>query len=251
MSLEKFTNILGAETVKKIYEDGLSDSVKETGKISTDLIKGLRLFTAPIQFMGAYQDRLTKHLDKVRNGVPEEKQIEAPNSLSAPILERLKFLEETDYLTELYITLLQKAINKDDINQAHPAFFHIIEQLSPDEAFLLYSISRENILYDYTLDLKESDYGVGFENQKITYDSIPKSNLKFVEHFDMYISHLESLNLLKWIKVNEEPIFEHNENENVKKQSGTFIKTKIYLTKFGELFVKACIPQKGLLIFNT
>ena len=45
--LEKLANILSADTIKKIYEDGLSESVQETGKVTTDFIKAFRLFTSP------------------------------------------------------------------------------------------------------------------------------------------------------------------------------------------------------------
>jgi hypothetical protein len=249
--IEKFANILGADTVKKVYEDGLSESVQETGKISTDFIKATRLFTAPIQYLGAYQDRLTKHLNKVREGVPEERQIEAPTSLSGPIMDRLKYLEDDNYLTDLYVSLLQRAIDKERINEAHPAFFHIIEQLSPDEAFLLFKISQEPIDYEYTLDLIVNENGKSrFENVNVIKDTTPKEHIVFIEHFDMYISHLESLNLLKWTVVSEEPIWENEENLNSRKQNGTYRKTKIYLTKFGDLFVKACIPKNKVFIIK-
>lgn len=246
--IEKFANILGADTIKKVYEDGLSESVKETGNISNDFIKAARLFTAPIQYLGAYQDRLTKHLNKIREGVPEERQIEAPTSLSGPILDKLKYLEDNNYLTDLYLSLLQKAIDKEKINEAHPAFFHIIEQLSPDEAFLLLKISQKPIEYEYTMDLveKENDK-MFFENSKVIKDTAPRDEMIFNEHFDMYISHLESLNLLKWTVVSENPIYG---NEDKGKQTGTYKKTSIYLTKFGELFVKACIPKDKVFILK-
>ncbi|MDO6739395.1 Abi-alpha family protein [Wenyingzhuangia sp. 2_MG-2023] len=249
--IEKFANILGADTIKKIYEDGLSESVQETGKTSTDFIKAARLFTAPIQYLGAYQDRLTKHLNKVREGVPEERQIEAPTSLSGPIMDRLKYLEDENYLTDLYLSLLQRAIDKERINEAHPAFFHIIEQLSPDEAFLLHNISQNPIEYEYTMDLIEKEDGkIRFENSNVIKDTSPKENIVFSEHFDMYISHLESLNLLKWIVSSEEPIFENSEDSNKGKQTGIHRKTSIYLTKFGDLFAKACIPENKIFILK-
>ena len=249
--LEKFANILGADTVKKIYEDGLSESVHETGKISTDFIKSARLFTFPFQFLGVYQDKLTMYLNRIREGVPEERQIEAPTSLSGPIMERLKYLEENNYLTDLYISLLQRAIDKDRINEAHPAFFHIIEQLSPDEALLLFKIREASIDYDYTMDLTTAENGSSrFENVKVLKDTAPKDQMTFVEHFDMYISHLESLNLLKWSVISEEPIYENDDVNNYKKQNGTYRKTKIYLTKFGDLFVKACIPKDKIFVLK-
>lgn len=244
MDIEKFANILGADTVKKVYEDGLSQSVQETGKISTDFIKAARLFTAPIQFMGAYQDRLSKYLNKVREGVPENQQIEAPTSLSGPIMERLKYLEESNYLTDLYISLLQRAIDKERINEAHPAFFHIIEQLSPDEAMLLHKISQKMLEYDYTMDLIIDEEGKSlFNNVNVVNDTTPKGEMLFSEHFEMYVSHLESLNLLKWTLKSEDPIWENEDDNQNRIQTGAFRKTNIYLTKFGDLFVKACIPE--------
>ena len=249
--IEKFANILGADTVKKVYDDGLSGSVQEVGGISSDFLKALRLFTTPIQYLGAYQDRLSKHLNKIREGVPKERQIEAPTSLSGPILDRLKYLEDDNYLTDLYLSLLQRAIDKERINEAHPAFFHIIEQLSPDEAFLLNSISKNVIEYDYTLDLTTKiDGEIRFENSKIIKDTTPKDDIIFNDYFDMYISHLEALNLLKWIVVSEDPIFDNEEDPNNRKQTGTYKKTKIRLTQFGELFVKACIPKNKTFIIK-
>ncbi|HEX8376239.1 MAG TPA: Abi-alpha family protein, partial [Pedobacter sp.] len=142
MDLEKIANIFGAETVKKIYDDGLSKSVQQLGDTSADIIKALRLFTAPFQLLATYQERLTRHLNKVAEAVPEEKQIEAPPSISGPIIERLKYLEDGNPMTSLFLNLLTRAIDKDRINEAHPGFIHVIDQLSSDEATLLFHLSK-------------------------------------------------------------------------------------------------------------
>lgn len=244
MDLDKLSNIIGAQTVDKIYSDGLSQPVQESGKVFTDFLKTARLFTAPIQLLAAYQDRLSKYFDRIREGVPEERQIEAPAFISGPIIERLKYLEEDNYLTNLYISLLQKAIDRDRINEAHPAFFHIIDQLSPDEAIILYTISEREIEYEYTMDYLTNEEGRKyFGNQKIVVDTIPKDKITFFEHFDMYISHLESLNLLKWPVLSQAPIWEDENLPHKSKQNGIYKKTRIRLTEFGDLFVKACIPK--------
>ena len=240
----KISNILGAETVKKIYDDGLSKPVQESGKSLTDLIKVARLFTAPIQLLACYQDRLEKYLNKVREGVPVEQQIEAPAFISGPIMERLKYLEEDNYLTNLYISLLQKAIDKERINEAHPTFYHIIDQLSPDEAMILYIISQKPIEYEYTSDLIIDEKGKSrFVNRQVTVDTTPKEKIVFNNHFGMYISHLESLNLVSWPVFSQEAIWENENDSNLRKQTGSYSKTVIHLTEFGQLFVKACIPK--------
>ena len=38
-------------------------------------------------------------------------------------------MEDDNYLTDLYLSLLQRVIDKERINEPHPAFFRIIEQL--------------------------------------------------------------------------------------------------------------------------
>lgn len=250
MDLEKLSNILGADTVKKVYEDGLSQPTQETGKMVTDLIKAARLFTAPLQLLAAYQDRLTKYLDKVRESVPEERQMEAPASISGPILERLKYLEENNYLTDLYLSLLQKSIDREKIGEAHPAFFHIIDQLSPDEAMILHTLSEREIEFEYTRDLLNDNGREYWAPRKVILDTTPKEKLTFLEHFDMYISHLQSLNLLSWPILKEDPIREPDQSGLRPKQTGLFVKSKIRLTKFGELFVSACIPKGKFFIIS-
>ena len=244
--LEKLANILGQNTVKKIYEDGASIPLQETSKAVTDLVKAARLFTAPIQLLAAYQDRLSKYFDKVRGTVKEENQIEAPSSISGPIIERLKYLEDENYLTDLYLNLLSRAIDKERVQEAHPAFYHIIDQLSADEAMILYTIKQEPIYYDYTMDMFVDDNNrYRFRNTIVKKDTTPKDKIAFNEHFNMYVRHMESLNLIFWRKTNENAI-----NDEKGNQLGTDIRTQIELTEFGHLFVKACVPDKGFIIIK-
>lgn len=243
MDLEKWTNLFGAETIKKIYEDGVSDSVKEISKIAVDIIKTFRLFTAPVQLASTYQDRLAKYFEKVRASVPVENQIEAPSSIAGPIIDRLKYLEEGNYLIDLYLNLLSRAIDKERINEAHPAFFHLIDQLSPDEAFFLYKAKDDGIKITTEMDY-DADAN-WFSNYRIIKTEFSETELTFPENFEMYYSHLESLNLTAWPVLNTE--YPKNE-EGV--QVSLIKHTKIHLTDFGKLFVKACIPEKGFILFK-
>ncbi len=242
--LEKLANILGADTVKKIYDDGLSGSVQETGKMLTDFIKTARLFTAPIQLLASYQDRLSKHFEGVRNSVPEENQIEAPASLSGPIIERLKYLENDNYLTDLYLNLLSRAIDRERVNEAHPAFFHIIDQLSPDEAYFLFRLRDKEPEVTTHMDYDQSKNR--FSNYQIVKTDLPATEFMFPAHFQMYYSHLESLNLVSWPVYNEEY---PRDEQNI--QIGLIKHSRLILTDFGKLFVKACIPEKGFIFMEN
>jgi hypothetical protein len=229
--LEKLANILGAETIKRIYEDGLSGTVQETGKMLTDLAKTLRLFTLPFQVGADIQERVTKRLMKVRDSVPEENQIPAPASLAVPLIERIKYLEDENYLTDLYLNLLSRAIDKDRVNEAHPAFFHIIDQLSPDEAYLLLKIKEIGKLAYFAGDR----FPISTETEELSLD--------FPENNAMYFSHLRSLNLLSVSDYDNKfflPDGARKENYN----------WYLRFSDFGELFAKACIPDKGFNVGN-
>ena len=226
--IEKLANILGAETIKRIYEDGLSGTVQEVGKLLTDIAKTLRLVSLPFQVGADIQERLTRQLNRVREAVPDERQQQAPAHLAGPIIERLKYLEDYNYLTDLYLNLLKRAIDKERVNEAHPAFFHIIDQLSPDEAFILWCLS----VAKFTLNTQNRYEFYTKEGVEETME------LMFPQNFDMYISHLQSLNLVKNFKVTSEKfgIFGH---------INTDLFQPIELSEFGKQFVKACIPETG------
>lgn len=241
--IEKLANIFGAETIKQIYQDGLSGAVKETGEVLTDFVRALRLFTAPVQLLASYQKRLSKYLNAVTDSVPEENQIPAPAYISGPIMERLKYMEDENHLTELYLNLLRRAIDKERINEAHPAFLHLIDQLAPDEAYFLFRLREKEINISTHRDYDaEKNY---FNNYQITKTELPATEFVFPENFHMYYSHLESLNLVSWPVIDTE--YPRNEQDV---QTGLIKHSKIILTDFGKLFVKACIPEKGFIIIK-
>ena len=237
--LEKLGNIFGQETIKKVYEDGAAQPIQETGKILTDLVKGLRLFTAPIQLLGAYQDRLSRYLENVRNSVKEANQIEAPASISGPIIERLKYLEESNYLTLLYLSLLSRAIDRERISEAHPAFYHIIDQLSSDEAIILYFAKRSPIEVTILYQFIDSTKGgkISFDQGIPTVPPNIKEKMSLPQHLIIYADHLKTLGL-----ITSKDDYNHMARD-IPHHVGTYTKSQITLTDFGRLFVQACIPD--------
>lgn len=240
-NIDKFSNIIGADLAKKVYEDGVSDAVKEAGKTGVDLVKVFRLFMTPFHFLANYQERLEKYLDRVRESVAEDQQMEAPASISGPILEKLKYLDENNYLTDFYLELLSRAINKERISEAHPAFFYLIEQLSPDEALILYHLkNKEKLPLNFSRDLNETKDQFG---KYVFLDDLDiYKEIAFPDLYTMYIDHLQKMNILFWQKGAEDVIW--NDPHDKKDQKGIISHDKIYLTRFGKLFVHACVPNK-------
>lgn len=258
---KELSKILDKGLIQKIYEDGLSSPAKETGEIITDVIKTARLFTAPFQLAAAYQDRFRGWIYRTIRQVPEERRVPASPQIAGPIFEELRYREDGEPLTEMYLNLLAKAIDKDQSRKAHPAFVKVIGQLSPDEALLINGISKKNKRGYFGLpdeydefkdvnefyDLKESwERGMpdNFNKQlrqQLGQDnsfedlvdwlcvSHPIPDLIYPKLFYLYIEHLESLNLIK------RPSKKWNDVK------ADWISTA--LTDFGLLFVQACEPN--------
>ncbi len=95
--------VANSKLVQNVYADLNKAGATEQGaKLAADTIKALRLFTAPLQLLALGQDLLEKRLERVRNKVPEERQIEAHPQIAGPILQNLRFMVDGDILTEMY-----------------------------------------------------------------------------------------------------------------------------------------------------
>ena len=215
---------------EKLYEDMLSDSAKEASKIGVDLVKTTRLFLAPLQITAAFQDRLESLIKRVAARVPEDRYIEAPAELVGPAIEKMKYIDESNPLWQMFEELLSRSVDKTEVSNVHPAFVHIISQLSRDEAFILYKLREKDFEIVDTLDLNVVMNK--FENRKIEKSDIPAKELFLPDKVDLYYSHLESLSLVAWPVNKQEPIVG---NSGV--QLGTRRYSKMHLTEFGKLFV--------------
>lgn len=198
-----YANLLG-----KVYDDALSPALREASKIGVDAVKVIRLALFPLQFGGALQDRLDKYLARAIGQVPEQNRIAPVESLALPIAEKLKFQEETSPISELYVNLLSRAMDRERVNEAHPAFIFIISQLAPAEVKILQSFydSECRMLFrneDYRTLANEEDVLDFLENgchpaarailEEMKYDY---SEIDQPEIFMTLIEHLYTLGLI-------------------------------------------------------
>ena len=199
--------------------------MREGAKALVDTIKAFRLFLTPIQLLAVAQDRLATFCDRVRAKVPEDRQQEAAPSIALPILMDLRFIEDNNPLTKLYLNLLARAIDKERCNEAHPAFVKIIEQMSPDEAMVMYQF-KEKDCWPFPPPLGRSALEYSF----------PHLTLANPSEMQVYLEHLEALNLIGL------PTF-YLEIERAGLQTSGRKGNGIEITEFGRLFIKACIPD--------
>ena len=223
-------DVLDSKTAQKIYDDGLSTPVKESGKMLTDGVKTLRLLGAPLQLAAGFQDRLEGWIDRVVRKIPEERLQPVPARLGGPVIQELQYLDDGDDITEMYLHLLKKAMDKETEDVAHPAFAKIIGLLSPDEVLMLHLLGQrtfeQHVSADSTKNMKERTIRQEF----------PVNDLAYPKNFDTYISHLKSLDLIA---------FPGRPDPKGPMGGSTYV-FRLQLTDFGRMFVTACQPREKL-----
>lgn len=212
-------DVLDSKTAQKIYGDGFSTPVKEGGKMLTDVVKTLHLLCAPLQLAAGFQDRLEGWIGRVVSKIPKERLQPVPARLGGPVIQELQYLDDGDDITEMYLHLLKKAMDKETEDVAHPAFAKLIGFLSPDEVLMLHLLGQRTF-----------EQHVLAGNASIILQEFPVNDLTYPNNFDTYISHLKSLDLINF----------HGRNRN-----DLYI-FRLQLTDFGRMFVTACQPGEKI-----
>ncbi|RBW64927.1 hypothetical protein DS893_12110 [Vibrionales bacterium C3R12] len=200
--MEEFVEVVknAPKVVEEAYSDGVSNTLKEASKIGVDAVKTVRLMLFPLQFGAMAQDRLAKYISECINRVPENHRIEPSESLVLPIAEKLRYHEESNPLTEAYLNLMSRAMDKERVGEAHPAFIDIISQLCPDEVLLLNQIGKSKHMLVYMLDGNIQAYSNSAISSYLDSLDIPLKAKEPLRNFAFIVTLLLSLNCsqLSW-----------------------------------------------------
>jgi hypothetical protein len=216
-------------------EETFAPAATQTGLILSDLVKTLHLALAPFQFFAAYQDRLRNFIDNSVRRVPEEKRIPPAPQILGPVIEGIRYEQEGTPIEGMFSELLSRSIDKDRVEEAHPAYPFIIRQLSAGEAKILARINGRSFDYVYTKTLNpQRNLFTG--EPSIEVDAFPRDGLSFPGNIIFYFNHLNQLGLAGIYQIgNQEALFDGAI------QTGTRVRSQYKLTDFGQRFVKACI----------
>ncbi|MCK4635627.1 MAG: DUF4393 domain-containing protein [Candidatus Moranbacteria bacterium] len=239
MEEEITKKILEEAPVEKIYDDGLSPAMKEIGKALGNTVKAGRFLLAPVEYVAAYRSRWERYLKNIAEKVEEKNLIKGHPQIVVPVLEGLALSYENTLLCDMFVNLLANSVDKTKQGLVHPAFPKIIQQLSHDEAVILYFLKKKQL---YKLrQQSEFDHNKHlFFNKKIIKNEFPIDKLQFPENFFIYMDHLYSLNIAGvWQNGNQEII----SSDDGKTQVGVFINSDIKVTSFGKLFINSCVPE--------
>lgn len=224
--------------VEKAYDDLASPAAKEVGSILGSTAKAARWLLSPIDYLAAQNDRYQKFLARIAANVPEENYIEGHPQIVGPSMDHLRYIPDESIVAEMFVNLLSRSIDKDRVEEAHPAFVHIISQLSPDEAVVIYHLGKSS--YPYVTFSPFDPEAQVFGERTILSNDFPIDNLALPDKYSFYMEHLHTLGVAGiWQTEPQKPTYD----VVTKKQNGVETSSLAQLTPFGQLLAKACMPE--------
>lgn len=231
--------ILKKIPVDKIYNDALSPAMKQLGSALENTTRAARFVLAPVEYVAAHHKRWERYLKRISEKVEDKNFIEGHPQVVIPSLEGLVLSYEKTLLSEFFINLLANSVDKTKQDLAHPAFPKIIQQLSHDEAVVLYYLKKKSYKLKQEIDFDHSKHL--FTKERIIENEFPLGKLQFPQNFFLYMDHLHSLNIAGSWQVGNQKIIKDKKTDE---QVGVHKNNSIKLTTFGKLFVEACVPDK-------
>lgn len=237
------------EVIANAYDDGVKGPLSQMGTFGEQILKTLRYLTYPIQAAAHRQDLIDRRFADALASVPEPQRIAPNDGLVLEIADKLKYQINDNLISDMYVDLLSASMDSQKANLAHPAFIHLISQVSSDEAFLLLRLSegecpsymRRMADWDVVSEVeREKQYSSAqyiFNRSTLNLiDSLLKpEELHFPQNFYMYIEHLRALELIEYSGNDVEIPTEWRS-----KKGNLYDFWFIRLSKFGRLFFECC-----------
>lgn len=246
---------LDNEIQKKVYDDLFWPTLKEAWKALWNIAWLVTTISLPIMYLNHYANWVFRNnidkLDKKLKEIPEENIIDVTPDIWVPILEKLTYTQN-EKISDLFLELLKKASNKDEISLVHPKYTKIIESLSEDEALILEYIFKNKLFQIPYIDINLHKKWQTSYNTIITLFTCldEKINLIFKNNLNSYIQNLESLGIFKFMNdlyivdnweykpydflINHQTVknvesWINNETEEVKTKKGLFTVTQFWI----------------------
>ena len=220
--------MIDSEIAKETYKDGVSPAMKELGELTQDTVKTLRLFTAPVQLLAAYQDRFKGFCDRVRTKVPEEYQQSATANIAKPVMEAFAFTEDDSPLMPMFEELMSKAIDSREASKLNPIFPELIKNLTPIQAKLIKSLKATDQITDDVIKMDENRIVRRLESN-FSFDDFSGQ-----DHHLTIVQDLANKNIVT--------INPSDKYSDLELEEGMVVRrTRINLSMFGKWFADACV----------
>ncbi len=141
---ESINAVTGLVKAVPIYQDLAQPAAKELG---TGLGHAVHFALKRIGYLAYGWEHVEvflwrKLMEKLSN-VPPGDVVAPPPNVAGPLIDLVRFSGGDESLCDMYANLLATAMDSKTAHTAHPAFVEIIRQLTPDEARIISTFSRE------------------------------------------------------------------------------------------------------------
>lgn len=199
----KWFVLLDKDVQNKIYDDVISPSAKKVGESIWDIICLITSITLPIKYLNNYTNLVfQKNIHKLESRletVEEKNIISILPDIWVPVLEKLTYTS-CEKISDMFIELLKKASNKEEISEVHPKYINIVSSLAEDEALILEYFYKNDIYRLPFLNLHFIYTGKEDEYAEIVqyFNTLPwLIKLIFPDNIQSYINNLNSLWLIQ------------------------------------------------------
>ncbi|HEX8410749.1 MAG TPA: DUF4393 domain-containing protein [Thermoanaerobaculia bacterium] len=236
---------------KELYMDLLKPAAAELGGNLETIAKVVTLAMAPLRGMvwGAekIQDWLSAALLQRLARVSSDKIQTPPLNVAGQIMLQLPFCSNEHELREMYANLLAASMNADTVHVAHPAFVHVIQQLTSDEAVVLKHIAAQN---GFELRERVDDVGVFRGETGRIVDQFQEmcraAGAKNPDASGKYLDNFLRLKILAEDRWSESEY--HPGGVSDWGDYGPSVASEhrrlIVISDFGEAFVQGCVPRE-------
>lgn len=225
------------------------------------------LFRASSYFEGQFVEDMATRLDDV----PPEQVTTPPTSIAAPIVQGISHTIDEPELRNLYLSLLASASDLRTAESAHPAFAHVIDQMTSSEAQALAKILKPALLgapcvaaaqiqvFESTEESADSFYRVAVhcitELQNVSED--PARAEQLTERLGVYYTNWQRLGLVeidfsRWPAhehafdwVTGHPLYTKAVREHTEAARVDFEKGMLRFTNFGVEFARTVLPPNA------
>ncbi len=229
--------IIPKEVWLKFYDDAVAPSAKQIGNISAGLLQASTYLLNPmLRAMIESRERLTRDLETVCDSVPTERQVEADPQVAGPAFERLRYLDDSNKLRELYLNLLRAAIDSEKRSDIHPRFVRILEQISSDDALVFWHLFKVGGL-SKEISIREYRGERGrYVTVQTAFDVAKEKSSELADlDYDQRELILEALEANGLIRIG---VYEDVEYPDIKKETA-----HVEITELGKRFAQVCLPE--------
>ena len=183
------------------------------------------------------------------SGTPADCVVAPTANIAHAALSRIALSSDTPELRDLYAELLLKSMDSRTANSVHPAYFHLVEQLAPEEALVLvglHELGREDVFSE-----KASQRGgylgrpepatVEAQFEQFCMSVLPTKP----SQPQVWLTNLYRLGLLSLQAYSEAVFREEDHNRFGYQPPGVDNNESRYMmfTDFGRAFIDACAPR--------